>query len=305
DDGAGQLSVAAAGFVKVTGDYDFVHTTRSVDLGDSSSVAASVLTLSGTSGTGFVGVEPLDHPIGIEGDLSSFGLAIVTSGTRAWHVFSGTIQNPHFVVFVEFTTGLSNLTVTIIKQAADDSYLNLGADPIVAGAVTLSYTAPVVAATTTFSLHISDFVHLSVAFTFGIGAATPVDVDTGITSASPAASAISSLPVSADCSGTTLSRTADSSTICNPSASALTIAASGINVFVGYDPNLAGDGTPSADAVGLHATNVNVGLALFTAKTTGVATLDALKLRFYALKATAANIELLGVPALTLLADNI
>src|SRR5439155_1474432 len=58
-------------------------------------------------------------------------------------------------------------------------------------------------------------------------------------------------------------------------------------------------------AVGLHATNVNVGLVLFTAKSTGVATLDALKLRFYALKATAGNIELLGVPSLTLLADNI
>ena len=305
DDGAGQLSVAAAGFVKVTGDYDFVHTTRSVDLGDGGSVVASVLTLSGTSGTGFIGVEPLDHPIGIEGGLSSFGLAIVTSGTRAWHVFSGTIQNPHFVIFVEFTTGLSNLTVTINEQANDDSYLNLGANPIDAGGVMLSYTAPIVAATTTFSLHISQFVHLSGAFTFGIGAATPVDVDTGITSASPAASAISSLPVSADCSGTTLARTADSTKICNLSASALTIAASGINVFVGYDPNLADDGTPSADAVGLHATNVNVGLVLFTAKSTGVATLDALKLRFYALKATAGNIELLGVPSLTLLADNI
>ena len=81
------------------------------------------------------------------------------------------------------------------------------------------------------------------------GSATPVDVDTGITSASPAASAISSLPVSADCSGATLARTADSTKICNLSASALTIAASGINVFVGYEIDSFDPSYPAPDAV--------------------------------------------------------
>ena len=51
-----------------------------------------------------MGVEPLDNPVGIQGQLGAFALAIFTAGTRAWHAFDGTITSPEFVGFEATST---------------------------------------------------------------------------------------------------------------------------------------------------------------------------------------------------------
>ena len=73
-----------------------------------------MLTVGGTSGTGLIGVNAFDNPLGLQGTLSSFGLAVVTDGTHAWDLFQGTIVDPSFVGFGgSLSAGLANLTVTV------------------------------------------------------------------------------------------------------------------------------------------------------------------------------------------------
>ena len=301
-DGAGTLAVSAAGFVSVEGDYDFARETRNVTVsGSADPISATVLTITGTSGQGFVGVEPFDHPVGIRGTLGAFGLAIVTSGNRAWHVFEGSLDDPTFVGLGDLQLSDAPLTVSVNDEADDDSYLILNAAPIVLGSVSLDFNTGLVSAATTVTLTIDHFVHLSGSFAIGLGSPAPVDVATGVSAATPALDQITST----DCAGTALARSADYTTICNLQVSQLKFGAANVNVFVGYNPgtNAGADGILqrselSADAVGLWIGGVDVGLVLMSAQKTGKLLLDALGLSFYALKVNADELELLGIPEL-------
>ncbi|MCF7973670.1 MAG: LEPR-XLL domain-containing protein, partial [Phycisphaerae bacterium] len=319
-DGTGTLTVGVAGFVQVSGDYDFVQQSFSGNYsGDVSGTVtgANVLTVGGTSGTGLIGVNAFDNPLGLQGTLSGFGLGVVTDGTHAWHLFQGTIVDPSFVGFgSDLSAGVSNLTVTV-NNGSSGTYLNTHPTPISVAtggtAVPLDFTTGVVAASTTFSLTISDFVHLSGIFTFGLGLGTSVDVQTGLnaTTGPTVAPALTSLATSDPGSG--VWRSTDYSMLYNLSVSAFTIAATDVSVFVGYSSGLTPTGANGTllstdvpdDAVGLYASNVDVGLVLMSAKKTGMANFDQLKLSFHALKATASNIEILGIPSLTLSANNV
>ncbi len=313
-DGAGTLTVHLAGFVSVTGDYDFVHETRTIayadSLGGTGSISASVLKVGGTNGTIFIGVEAFDNPLGIQGTATLFGLAIATGGTRAWQAFQGTFDNPAFVGFGgEIGIDLRPVTVTVNEKASDDTFMTLTASPIAVATggtpVSLNASTALVAASTSLTLTISDFVHISGTLTVARGATTAVDVVTGLSGSNAITAAIASLPTTANCAGSGLSRLADNSRICNLPVSQLTIAATGVNVFVGYEANL----NPGADgilqrgelsdgAIGVWVGGVDIGLGFFSAQKTGQIGLDLLAPSFYTVKATAASFELLGVPEL-------
>ena len=321
DDGAGTLTVGVADFVQVSGDYNFVRTSFSGAYSGSSNgtvTGANVLTVGGTTGTGLIGANAFDNPLGLQGTLSSFGLGVVTDGTHAWDLFQGTITNPSFVGFGgDFGAGLANITVTVNAKSVVGTYLKTSVTPIsvatggTPSSVSLSFSDAVIAATTTFSFTISDFVHLSGAFTFGVGLGTTVDVQTGLDASTgpPVLSGITG----ADGSDGTFGRSTDYTTLYNVPVSVFTIAASSVSVFVGYASGLNPTGPNAAilktdvpdDAIGLYASSIDIGLALMSAKSTGQSGFDTQKLSFYSLKATASNVEILGIPELTLSAGNL
>ena len=243
DDGAGALSISLYGFVKISGDFDFVHEAlASVTYAGSASgtTAASALKVGGTSGTGFIGVEPFGHAVGIGGNLELFGLAIITAGTRAWQVLEATLGNTAFIgLGDDFELTDHDWTVSVNAKASDGTYLVLsgaGAVTVLTGGddVVLDFATDLVAATTTVTLTISDFVHISGVVTVGIASGSTVDVATGLNATSGAATPLASIATAADCTGVALARSADFSRLCNLPVSILTVTATGVNVFVGH-----------------------------------------------------------------------
>ncbi len=120
------------------------------------------------------------------------------------------------------------------------------------------------------------------------------------------------LPSVSSC-GAGLALTSDASTICNLPVAALQLSASNISVFVGYASSLTPTGPNGtllktdlpSDAIGLYASGVDVGLVLMSAFTTDNLFIDALGLNFYSLRATAGDVQLVGIPDLQLTASNI
>ena len=317
--GGGNLTVGVAGFVQVSGTYNFSHTTFSGSYAGTSSgtvTDANVLTVSGSSGTGLVGLEAFSSPLGLQGTITSFGLAVVTDGTNAWDLFQGSMSSLQFVGLGDsFSAGSGNLTVQV-NTGSGGTYLNTASSPIVAGTESLAFSNKVVSASTTFSIEISSFVYLAGTFTIGVSIGSTVNVETGLdtTTADIAAPGLTvALPSVSSC-GSTLALTSDDSIICNLPVDALQFAASNVSVFAGYAP---GGFTPTgpngtllktdlpSDAIGLYASGVDVGLVLMGAYTTGNLFLDALRLKLYSLRATAGNVALVGIPDLTLTASNI
>ena len=304
--------------MQVSGTYNFSQTTFSGAYAGTSSgtvTNANVLTVSGSSGTGLVGVNLFSNPLGLQGTITSFGLAVVTDGTHAWNLFQGTISNPNFVgLGLSFTAGLSNLTVQV-NTGSGGTYLNTSGSPIVAGAESLDFSSNIVAASTTFSIQISNFVYFAGTFTIGVSLGTTVDVATGldpVTVDIAAPGLTAALPSVSSC-GASLALTSDASTICNLPVDALQLSASNISVFVGYASSLTPTGPNGtllktdlpSDAIGLYASGVDVGLVLMSAFTTGNLFVDALGLKLYSLRATAGDVALVGIPGLTLSASNI
>ncbi|HEY2543998.1 MAG TPA: hypothetical protein VGH92_13225, partial [Gaiellaceae bacterium] len=321
DAGGGTLTVGIASFVQVSGAYSFQQQSFTGAYAGSSSgtvTNGNVLTVSGTSGTGFVGVNAFSNPLGLQGTLTSFGLAVVTDGTHAWNLFQGTIANPQFVgLGLSFTAGLSNLTVQV-NTGSGGTYLQTSGSPIVAGGVSLNFSAGIVAASTTFTIQVSSFVYFAGTFTIGASIGTTVDAQTGldpvtiVTDAPGLSLALSHVSDCAAAAGS-LALTTDDSMICNLPVNALQLSASNVSVFVGYSPGLTPTGAGGTlqlsdvqgHGVGLFATGVNVGLVLMSAFTTGNLVLDAFHPTFYSLRATAGNVAIVGIPGVTASATNI
>ncbi len=310
-DGAGTLTVSAVGFVKVSGDFDFARTAHTVTPTNGTpeaAVSANVLTVSGPGGpgqTGFVGVEPLDNPIGIEGTLGVFALAIFTAGTRAWHAFDGTFTNPEFVAFGELDLGLDSITVVLYDTADDDSWLNHSANPLAVGTKTFNSPSTLVSVSVPASITVSDVVHLSATFTFARGGTMTVDVATGWAGSPPAAlaAAVAGIPVLATDTGA-FGRSADWATIYNLPVTSFQIAATNLNIFFGdgFDwTDTDGDDVIDLDELGSGSKGFllsggDIGFLLLSGGRTGVTTFDALvKPRFYALSGAIDSLGLVNI----------
>ena len=309
NDGAGTLTVSAVGFVKISGDdLDFAQQTHSVTPSNGSAVTANVLTVSGPGGagqTGFVGVEPLDNPIGIQGQLGAFALAIFTSGTRAWHAFDGTITSPEFVAFGGLELGLDSISVVLYDTADDDSWLNHSAAPLAVGTKTFNSPSTLVSVSVPASITISDVVHLSATFTFARGGTMNVDVATGWAGTPPVAlsAALAGLPVLASDTGV-FGRSTDWSTIYNLPVTSFQIAATNLNVFFGdgfdwTDANaddVIDDDELGSTSKGFLLSGGDIGFLLLSGGKTGVAAFDAaVKPRFYALSGAIDSLGLVNI----------
>lgn len=320
DDGTGNLKVGIAGFVQVSGNYDFVFDASYLArvAGTDSDIFSSLLTLGGTSGSGFVGVEPLGIPVGVSGALGEFGLAIVTTSTSAWHVFEGTLLSPSVVGIVELELGIDSLQVMVNGEADNDTHLDLSGNPIEVPTggtpVILDFSTSLVAASAPLELKIGANFFGAGTFTFGVTGPTPVDVATGLSGESDATVALEGLPVEAIDPGSTIARSADFSTIWNLPTRGLTLAATEVNIFLGSgfgwtDAN--GDGIIQeaelvASASGFLATGIDIGLVMMSPTATGNWAFDVShRPTFLALMADASFLGLVNIPELELSASGI
>ncbi|HET7305708.1 MAG TPA: hypothetical protein VFJ12_14290 [Segeticoccus sp.] len=329
-DGSGELTVGVAGFVQVSGDYDFSRETSALHVATKTDTAGTsqdvtVLRIGGSSGQGFVGVTGLGSRVGVTGALSGFALAVVTStdttapeGVQAWHVFSGTLDSPTFVApaDLDLNLHLDSLTVSVNTTSANGSWLNLDAVPlsVPTGAgtpIVLDFPGSLVSASAPVLLDLDGFLHVSGDVTLTKGGVRSVDVDTsleGVDEADiPAAlKDEATVPVkgSDDEAGGELARSDDFGKVWNLQVSTLQLAFTDANVFVGNgfgidDANGNGllDGTHeiASGAVGLFGGGVNLALLVLT-PLGGMP----LKKRFIGLVGKAQSVELIGIDGLTL-----
>ncbi|HEX7167002.1 MAG TPA: Calx-beta domain-containing protein [Acidimicrobiales bacterium] len=312
DDFAGDLTVSVLGFVKITGDYDFVSeahdVTPTANGGPETAVTANVLSVSGATGTGgsgFLGVEPLGNPVGIAGNLGDFALAIFTSGTRAWHAFDGMLLAPEFVAFGDLDLGLGSISVVLYGEAADDTWLDHDVNPYVITSPAKTFDSPstLLSVSVPASITIDSVIHASGTFTFARGGTMLVDVATGFTGGSPPLqlSTISGLPES---DGTTFGRSADWSMIYNLPVTSLQVAATNLNVFFGdgfawsdtdadnvIDQTELGSGTK-----GFLLAGADIGFLLLSGVKTGNTAFDALvKPKFYAVSGVIDSLGLVNI----------
>jgi Ca2+-binding RTX toxin-like protein len=178
-------------------------------------------------------------------------------------------------------------------------------------------------------LQISDFIHVSGAFSFRIGPVRTLDIATGLTTVTcPSAAPI--LAVTTTASTTEMYRSDDCSMLHNVRMNTIEVGTSGLSVFVGYGPGLSAwnldddaDGVLSlaefealtgdtntanteydGDAVGFFLENLTLGLMMMSpVPLTGLPTVTALNPflpKLFALKADADSLALIGVPGIEL-----
>ena len=189
DDGAGQLTVTVAGFVRVVGDYGFEREAYTATVNTGGTVAGNLLKLGGTAGNGFVGVEVLGASIGISGVLSSFTLAVITAADQAWHAFTGTMTTPTIggVAGLDLNMHLKTLSVSVNSSSKNDSWLNLSATPITSSdsPVALAFNSELVSATVPVLLNLGGFLFVNGNVTLTKGGPTSVDISTGLGNTDP------------------------------------------------------------------------------------------------------------------------
>ena len=276
--------MTVAGFVRVVGDYGFERDAAysATVRGGSGTVAANLLKLGGTSGTGFVGVEVLGASVGISGPLSGFTLAIITLGEQAWHAFSGTMTTPTIggVLGLDLNMHLKTMSVSANTSSKDDSWLNLSANPIsVTGGPTLAFNSELLSATVPVLLDLGGFIFVNGNVTVTKGGPTSVDISTGLGNTNPSLipaglkDATKVPVVTADPTDGSLGTNADYSTLWNLKVSALQFAFTAANAFVGngfdWNPATDSDGILSkaevgANAVGIFAGGIGLVMVLLT-----------------------------------------
>ena len=283
DDGAGQLTVTVAGFVRVVGDYGFEREAYSATVSGGGTVAASLLKLAGTSGSGFVGVEVLGASVGISGPLSGFILAIVTAGEQSWHAFTGTMTTPTIggVAGLDLSMHLKTLSVSVNASSEDDSWLDLSADPITSddSPGSLAFNSELLSATVPVLLDLGGFIFVNGNVTLTKGGPTSVDITTGLGNTNPSLipaglkDATKVPVVTEDPTDGSLGTNADYSTLWNLKVSSLQFAFTAANAFVGngfgWNPATDADGILSkaevgANAVGIFAGGISLVMVLLT-----------------------------------------
>ena len=283
DDGDGQLTVTVAGFVRVVGDYGFEREDYSATVSGGSTVAASLLKLGGTSGSGFVGVEVLGASIGISGPLSGFLLAIITADQQAWHAFTGTMTTPTIggVGDLDLDMHLKTMSVSVNASSEDDSWLDLSADPIDSddSPVSLAFGSELLSATVPVLLDLGGFIFVNGDVTLTKGGPTSVDISTGLGTTPPSLipsglKDATEVPVVAeDPTDGSLGRSDDYATLWNLQVSSLQFAFTAANAFVGdgfgWNPATDADGILSkaevgANAVGVFAGGISLVMVLLT-----------------------------------------
>ncbi len=319
DDGGGTLTVSVIGFVKISGDFTFAQATHMVTPSNGSPISANVLTISGPGGsgaTGFLGVEALGNPVGLQGSLGPFALAIFTADGRAWQAFNGTITAPTIVGLEDLDILIASVTVILNDTAADDSWLNLSANPLTPAGSPKTFNSPstLLSVSVPAQVTISDFIYASGMFTFALGGEMKVDVATGLPGDGGALhSALEGLTVLASDDGT-LGRSADYSIIYNLPVRSFQIAATNVNLFIGdefswVDAN--GDGLIQkvelgSNTAGFYAGGVDIGLLLLSGQSTGQSAFDAaIHPKFFALTGSAAELGLVHITDFSLEARGI
>ena len=205
-----------------------------------------MLKLGSSSGTGFVGVsvDLTGSQLGFMGTLTTFALAVVTAvdGSQAWHVFDGTIANPHLgdVLGLDLDLRLDSLQVAVNSTSENGSFLNLGGSPISvatgpAATKLLSFTGAQVSASAPVGLHLGGVLHLNGTLTLTRGGIDSVDLNTGLDEVTGLASQITSVAVATQdpSDRTQLARSADYSKLWNLQVSALQFAFTNANAFIG------------------------------------------------------------------------
>ncbi|GAA1929006.1 hypothetical protein [Nocardioides marmoribigeumensis] len=311
DDGAGQLTVTVAGFVRVVGDYGFERDDAydATVSGSSSTVTANLLTLGGTTGNGFVGVEVLGSSIGISGVLSSFTLAVITASDQAWHAFTGTVTTPTIggVAGLDLDMHLKTLSVSVNSSSKNDSWLDLSANPVTSthSAVALAFNSKLVSATVPVLLDLGGFLFVNGNVTLTKGGPTSVDISTGLGSTDPSLipaglkDATKVPVVTEDPTDGSIGRSDDYATLWNLKVSSLQFAFTGANAFIGngfgWNSTTDADGVLSkaevgSDAVGIFAGGINLIMVLLTP-------LGGMPLsqRFLSVKGTVGSIGLVGL----------
>ena len=276
DDGAGQLTVSVAGFVRVKGNYSFERDgAYQAHVSNGSTVNANLLKVGGTSGEGFVGIEVLGSSIGISGVLTNFTLAVVTAAEQAWHAASGTMSTPTAQLGLgDLELGLDSLTVSVNTESADGTYLNLSANPISSASSTLvlNMASAMTSATAPARLNLGGFLFVSGDITLTLGGPDKVDILTGLEGVSTIPQAIQDIQVAADklAAAGELRRSEDYTTLWNVSVSSLQFGFTNGTAFVGAGYPGDSDGTitkaevEAAGGIGLLATGVNLAFVLLT-----------------------------------------
>ena len=302
DDGAGQLTMSVAGFVRVKGDYGFERDAAyQAHVSNGSLVTGNLLKLGGTSGDGFVGVEVLGSSIGISGVLTNFTLAVVTAAEQAWHAASGTMATPTAQLGLgDLGLGLDSLTVSVNTTSADGTYLNLSANQISSASSTLvlNMASALTSATAPARLDLGGFLFVSGDVTLTLGGPDKVDVDTGLEGVSSIPQAIQDIQVAADklAAGGELRRSEDFTKLWNVGVSSLQFGFTNGTAFVGggfpgdTDGVITKAEVEAAGAFGLFATGVNLAFVLLTPLgATPLAT------RFLGMKGKIGSFDLVGL----------
>ena len=318
-DGSGLLTIAIAGFAKVTGDYQFTSadfTGQDSDLSPAPVVgrAVSVKNPVGINGTAFVGLDPLDHPIGVVGTVTSFGLVVVTDGVHAWQAMSGSFTSPTLVgagdLLLDDTVTFSIAINTVGSNDTDTDRSAVdfsGANNFDFGnGVILALSDDTIAASATgLTFSIGGFLHISGGLLLEKSDGRRVVVETsGIDDTTALAAAVTNAAGREDDDGIAVGNQVSmtGSTISNLAVDTITFGILNASVFAGYNPvgfaPFAGGITASelevAGAVGLFALGIDVALVFATAADDELA--DLLP-GFKALKAKIAALQLVGLPA--------
>ena len=314
-DGSGLLTVAIAGFAKVTGAYSFTSAAFTGQDTAAGPVTGTAVSVSSTGGTVFVGLDPLDHPIGIEGTVTSFGMVVITDGTHAWQAMSGSVILPTLVGAGElllddsstFTIAIN--TVGKADGAADRPALDFSGTHSFAfgpGVTPLSFAGSTIGAgATDVTISIGQFLHISGDVSFEKSSGRRVVVETsGVdgTAATDLAAAVVAAAARETDAGVLVPVSISGGTISNLAVETMTFGIAGATVFAGYNPagfSLFDVGVAPGDlealgAVGLLALGIDLALVFATATDDELAKLLP---GFTALKAEVATLQLVGLPA--------
>jgi hypothetical protein len=324
---AATVTLKVDDFVFLEGSFAFLSVPeRSVRLSNEVTANVSVWAIAATDVRAFAGLGPYDFDpeaenpdaVGLVVDDLAFSLAIMQNKTQPTHRYfalKGSADNVALCGIPGITIGVEDIILEINSSdhvspagervVVDFSGDPLAVDPAAQGMPVLDFAGELIRASLangTFAL--ADFVYLSGNFAFEKGPLTQVDIATNIPGDFAQLGDLIPEPLRDFVS---LSR------IENVEVTTLYLGASEVNGFVGlhgpyYVTDNNGNRVVNDEAVGLSVENLNFGFVMMEPTLGALGTFSGLQRllpKFYALTASSDRVALVGVPDVTLEANDI
>ncbi|MDH5700258.1 MAG: hypothetical protein OEZ41_09890, partial [Nitrospirota bacterium] len=314
-------------FVFIQGSFAFIYySEQSVKLYDESTpIDVSVLAIAATDVKAFAGIGPYDFTpdadnpdaVGLVVNNLTFGLAIMQDKTipsNKYFALKGSADEVALHGIPEITIGVEEIVLEVNysnhislegkRVVVDFTGDKLTVDTGPESSVEMDFAGELIRASlSNGTFELADFVYLSGNFAFEKGPLTYVDVATNIPGDISKIEDLIPQPLK-DFIGQGLS------TIEDVEVTTMYIAASDVYGFVGLngpyylrDDN--GELVPNTEAVGLSVENLDFGFVMMEPTLGALPDMEGLLPKFYALKASSDQVALVGLPDITLEANEV